>query len=47
MNEVFLIGKVIENIGYNFILKKRKDTKAKIELKLIAEKKVEVNMKFF
>ena len=42
MNEVFLIGKVIEDIEYKFMLKKRKNAKAKIELKLIDETKVEV-----
>ena len=29
MNEVFLIGKVIEDIEYKFMLKKRKNAKAK------------------
>ncbi len=42
MNEVFLMGKVIEDIEYKFMLKKRKNAKAKIELKLIDETKVEV-----
>ena len=42
MNEVFLIGKVIEDTEYKFMLKKRKNAKAKIELKLIDETKVEV-----
>ena len=42
MNEVFLLGKVIEDIEYKFMLKKRKNAKAKIELKLIDETKVEV-----
>ena len=42
MNEVFLIGKVIEDIEYKFMLKKQKNAKAKIELKLIDETKVEV-----
>ena len=42
MNEVFLICKVIEDIEYKFMLKKRKNAKAKIELKLIDETKVEV-----
>ena len=30
MNEVFLIGKVIEDIEYKFMIKKRKNAKAKI-----------------
>ncbi len=42
MNEVFLIGKVIEDIEYKFMIKKQKNAKAKIELKLIDETKVEV-----
>ena len=36
------MGKVIEDIEYKFMLKKRKNAKAKIELKLIDETKVEV-----
>ena len=42
MDEVFLRGKVIEDIECKFMLKKRKNAKAKIELKLIDETKVEV-----
>ena len=46
MNEVFLIGKVIEDIEYKFMIKKRKNAKAKIVmLQLMWNKKYSKKIK--
>ena len=42
MNEVFLIGKVIEKVEYKFMLEKNRTAKAKIKLELIDKTKLEV-----
>ena len=42
MNEVFLIGKIIEKVEYKFCLEKRKTAKARIKLELLDKTKLEV-----
>ena len=42
MNEVFLIGKIIEKVEYKFMLEKGKTAKAKIKLELLDKTKLEV-----
>ena len=42
MNEVFIIGKVICEVKYKFILEKRNNAKAVISLELLDKTKIEV-----
>ncbi len=42
MNEVFLIGKVIEKVDYKFMLEKNKTAKARMKLELLDKTKLEV-----
>ncbi len=42
MNEVFLIGKVIEKVDYKFMLEKNKTAKARMKLELLDKTKIEV-----
>ena len=42
MNEVFLIGKVIKEIEYRFMLEKGKNAKAEIKLELLDKTQLKV-----
>lgn len=42
MNEIFLIGKIIENVKYKFMVEKHKDAKAIINLELLDKTKIEI-----
>lgn len=42
MNEVFIIGKIINEVKYKFILKKHNNAKAVISLELLDKTKLEV-----
>ena len=46
MNEVFLIGKVIEDIEYKFMLEKNKTAKAILKLKLLDKTDIKAIVKF-
>lgn len=40
MNEVFLIGKLIENVEYKFMLEKRKNSQSNSKTRIIRQDKI-------
>ena len=42
MNEIFLIGKVLEEVEYNFIIEKGKNAKAILKLELLDKTRLEL-----
>ena len=40
MNEVFIIGKLIEDVEYKFMLQKRKNSKSNIKTRIIRQNKI-------